>query len=77
MPNGTIMKTRGNVHGKTIIERPATYAMINQERYDSLSCPSTANSLVSEKITPTKINDISAKETMTTVFLAAIWTDNN
>ena len=70
------MKTRGKVHGKTIIERPATYAIINHERYDTLSCPSTANSLVSEKITPTKINDINAKEIIITVFLAAICTDN-
>jgi len=35
MLNGTMMKTSGRVHGRTIIDNPATYAIINQDRYDA------------------------------------------
>jgi len=77
MLSGTIMKTSGSVQGKTIIDRPATYAIIIQERYDVLFCPSTTNSLVSEKTMPMKINDINANDAITTDFLAAIWSDND
>lgn len=77
MLSGTIMKTSGSVHGKAIIDRPATYAMMIQERYDTSSCFSTTSSLVSEKTTPMKINDINANETSTTNFLVAIWNGSN
>jgi len=69
---GTIMKTSGNVHGKTIIERPATYAIIVHVRKEVCSLPSTANSLVTEKIIPTKISENKINETKTIDFFAGI-----
>jgi hypothetical protein len=33
MLKGTIMKTSGSVQGSTIMDKPATYAIISQERY--------------------------------------------
>lgn len=49
--SGTIMKTKDNVHGNTIIESPATYAITNHEIYETSFYPSTANSFVNENIT--------------------------
>lgn len=65
------MNTRGSVHGSIIMERPATYAIISQERYVAVPWLAEANSLVREKTIPTKIKDIKLKDTMTTDFFAA------
>ena len=70
MLNGTMMKTRGNVHGNTIIDRPATYAIIIHERNVACSFPSTVNVVPSEKITPKKINENNTNEIITIDFFA-------
>jgi hypothetical protein len=57
MLNGIIMKTSGRVHGKIIIERPATYAISNQDGYENSLPAFTEISLVNERIIPRKINE--------------------
>ena len=64
------MKTSGNVHGRTIIDRPATYAMTIHERYVVCSFPSIAKFVPSEKIIPRKINENNTNEIITIDFFA-------
>jgi len=70
MLSGTIMKTSGRVHGSTIIERPATYAIVIHERYDVCSFPSIIDDVPIEKIAPTKISENNPKDTNTSDFFA-------
>ena len=70
MLNGIIMNTSGSVQGKIIIERPATYAMTNQDGYENSLPDLTEMSLVNEKIIPRKINENKANARMTPDFLA-------
>ena len=65
-----MMNTRGNVHGNTIIDKPATYAITIHERNVACSFPSTVNEVTSEKITPRKINENNANEIITIDFFA-------
>ena len=69
------MNTRGNVHGKTIIDRPATYAITIHERYVACSFPSIAKLVSNEKIIPRKINENNTNEIITIDFFA-ITTDD-
>ena len=64
------MKTRGNVHGRTIIDRPATYAITIHERYVVCSFPSIVKLVPSEKIIPRKINENKINEIITIDFFA-------
>ena len=68
------MNTNGRVHGKMIMDNPAKYAIINQEIYDASWFSLKTTSLVSEKITPTKISENKTKEINTIDFLAATCT---
>ncbi len=73
--SGTMMNTSGKVHGKTIIERPAPYAIINQERYDMSWFLAEGSSDVAEKIAPTKIKEKRTKDMITMCFFAPTWAD--
>ena len=66
------MKTSGRVHGKIIIERPATYAITNQDEYENSLPDFTEISLVNEKIIPRKINENKTNARITPDFLANI-----
>ena len=72
MLNGIIMNTSGRVHGKIIIERPATYAISNQDGYEKSLPAFTEMSLVNEKITPRKINENKTNAKTMPDFLANI-----
>lgn len=69
------MKTSGRVQGSMIMDKPATYAMINQERYVVEPWLSTAKSLVIEKTIPTKISEIKTKEITANDFFASTCDD--
>ena len=71
------MKTSGSVHGKIIIERPARYAMINQEEYDNSVPAFMEKSLVIPKIPPTNINEKSTNSTKIKDFFATVLLDTN
>ncbi len=64
------MNTSGSVQGKIIIERPATYAMTNQDGYENSLSDFTVRSLVNEKIIPRKINENKTNAKITPDFLA-------
>jgi len=72
MLNGIIMNTSGRVHGKIIIERPAIYAITNQDGYENSLPDFTVRSLVNEKIIPRKINENKTNARITPDFLANI-----
>jgi hypothetical protein len=72
MLNGIMINTNGSVHGKTIIESPATYAIINHDGYENSLPDFTETSLVNEKIIPRKINENRTNAKMTPDFLANI-----
>ena len=64
------MNTSGSVQGKIIIERPATYAITNQDGYENSLPAFTEMSLVNEKIIPRKINENRINARITPDFLA-------
>ncbi len=68
--NGTIMNTSGRVHGKTIIDKPATYAITIHERYVACSFSSNDVLVSNANITPRKINENKTNETITIDFFA-------
>jgi hypothetical protein len=70
MLRGTIMNTRGRVHGKTIMDRPATYAITNHERYVECSFSSNDMPVSNASIIPRKINENNANEIITMDFFA-------
>ena len=69
------MKTSGNVHGRTIIDSPATYAITIHERYVVCSFPSIVKLVPSEKIIPRKINENNTNEIITIDFFATTTED--
>jgi hypothetical protein len=70
-----MINTRGSVHGKTIIDRPAAYAITIHERYAVCSFPSIVKTVPSEKIIPKKINENNTNE-ITTIDFFAITTED-
>jgi hypothetical protein len=75
MLRGIIMKTKGSVQGRIIIERPARYEMINHDGYDNSVPALTAKSLVIPKIPPTKIIEKSINKIPIKDFLATMLLD--
>ena len=65
-----MMNTSGRVQGKIIIERPATYAITNQDGYENSLPDFTEMSLVNEKIIPRKINENKTNARIVPDFLA-------
>ena len=72
MLNGTMINTRGRVHGKIISKSPARYEITSHDGYDALWPAPTAISPVSEKTIPRKINENNANVKNTRVFFAVI-----
>ena len=70
MLNGTMINTRGKVHGRIIIQRPARYEITSHDGYDALWPAPTAISPVSEKTIPRNINENSVNAENTRVFFA-------
>lgn len=65
------MNTRGSVHGKTIMDKPAIYAIIIHERNVVCSFPSIAKVVPSENIIPIKINENKTNAITTMDFFAS------
>tara|TARA_B110000495_G_scaffold163431_2_gene148701 strand:+ start:2451 stop:2702 length:252 start_codon:yes stop_codon:yes gene_type:complete len=70
MLSGTIMNTSGSVQGKTIMDRPATYAITIHERYVVCSFPSIVKIVPNENINPRKISENKPNETNIIDFFA-------
>jgi len=71
------MKTSGNVHGKTIIDSPATYAITIHERYDVCSLPVIVKFVPNENIIPIKISENNTNEIITIDFFASTVDDTH